>query len=70
MKATVWPEFDGAIIEVEPEDGYHAGLTVSVSFSEEDGAPIVQIDTPPDTETHDLVRVYVNDAIATRWEAP
>ena len=33
----------------------------------DDGAPVVQIDTPEETEDHERIRVYVNDAKATGW---
>jgi hypothetical protein len=51
-------------LEVTLSDG--AKLRIEVSESEEDGAPIVQIDTDVEANTHDHVRVYLNDACA-RW---
>jgi hypothetical protein len=50
------------IVELTIDDGYHAGTTVTVSFGE-DEVPVVKIDTPEGTETHDLMRVYMNDAL-------
>lgn len=54
------------VVELDMGDGYHVGTTVTV-FVADDGTPVVQIDTPPDTETHEVLRVYLNDAVATDW---
>lgn len=46
------------------------GLTVEAYLSPEDGALVVQIDTPADGEhenQHDRARVYMNDAVADHW---
>lgn len=55
---------DYGVIELAIEDGYHAGMTVLVYLAD-DGAPVVQIDTPQETETHELMRVWVNDALVS-----
>ena len=56
------PEPDGAKF---PE----FGLTVQVWIAE-DGATVVQIDgSPPDDEDCEHMRVYLNEAIAGRWDA-
>lgn len=57
------------VVELDMDDGYHVGTTVTF-FVADDGTPVVQIDTPENTETHDLMRVYMNDAIATNWREP
>jgi len=46
------------------------GLTVAAYFSAEDGALVVQIDTPedgPQSDQHERIRVHLNDATAERW---
>lgn len=32
-----------------------------------DGVPVVQIDTPEDSDVHEYMRVYMNDAEAKSW---
>lgn len=43
------------------------GIRVFLHESEDDGNPVVQIETPEDSDIHDRVRVYLNDARASRW---
>jgi hypothetical protein len=40
------------------------GIEVWIGESEIDGAIVVQIDTPVDTDAHENLRVYLNDAQA------
>lgn len=40
------------------------------TFTDDNGVPCVQIDTPADSDLHERLRVYVNDALATGWSAP
>ncbi len=54
------------VVELDMDDGYHVGTTVTL-FVADDGTPVVQIDTPQSTETHEVMRVYMNDAIAKNW---
>lgn len=56
------------VVELDLFEGYHAGTTVTVSIAEFDGVPVVQIDTPQETETHELMRVYVNDELVSGKE--
>lgn len=58
---------DYAIIEFTAEDGYHAGLTV-IAYIADDGAPVLDISTSPDTETHEVMRVWVNEALVNGRE--
>jgi len=44
----------------------HRGIVASI-FMGEDGAPVVQIDTPAEGDEHETMRVYLNDARAVRW---
>ncbi len=48
--------------------GLAAGLAVQVSVAE-DGAVVVQIDTPPDSQVHESIRVHLNDSTAAGWVA-
>jgi hypothetical protein len=52
---------DGSVLKLGDE------LRVFAYTSEEDGHPVVQIDTQKDTDVHEKVRVYMNDSQATRW---
>jgi hypothetical protein len=48
------------------------GLTVEAHLSDDDGALVVQIDTPAEGEhgdQHDRARVYMNEAKVGRWVA-
>ena len=70
MKARV-DNLDGTnygIVELEPEDGYHAGTTIE-TWVAEDGWVTVQVNTPGETETHDMTRIYLNEAHAVRFSA-
>lgn len=42
------------------------GIVVAL-YTGADGAPVIQIDTPEDTDLHETIRVYVNDALAEGW---
>lgn len=71
MNARVDKDSDGrplGMIELTPEDGYHAGTTVG-AWVNDDGWVVVQIDTPGETETHEMTWVYLNDARPSGWEA-
>ena len=54
---------DYGVVELTA-DGYHVGTTVTV-WTADDGVPVVQIDTPESTETHEIMRVWVNDALVS-----
>lgn len=45
------------------------GVKVAVWIAD-DGAVMVQIDTPAETDDHETMRVYMNDAKAARWSEP
>ena len=53
------------ILELGLDDGYHVGTIVMLTL-DKDGVPTVTIDTPQDTETHEVMDVFMNDAKA-RW---
>lgn len=68
MKARVDVDHDGnefGVLELTADDGYHAGTVVMLTIGK-DGAPEVSIETSTETETHELMRVHMNDATA-RW---
>ena len=58
---------DFGIIEFTADDGYHAGLTV-IAYVSDDHAPVVDISTSVDTETHEVMRVWVNEALVNGRE--
>lgn len=41
---------------------------IVILYTGDDGAPVIQIDTPADTDLHEKVRVYLNDARASSWD--
>lgn len=43
------------------------GIEVYLVYSGLDGSPIVQIETPEDSDVHEKMRVYMNDSEATSW---
>jgi len=51
---------------------FHDGTCIQIYTSKLDGKVVVQVDTA-DTEPEDAegdhVRVYYNDAVATKWES-
>lgn len=43
-------------------------IRVYLVYSEDDGAPVVQIETSPDTNSWQRLRVYMNDGEAVGWK--
>lgn len=43
------------------------GIIVAL-YTGDDGEPVIQIDTPSDSDLHEKLRVYLNDARASRWD--
>jgi hypothetical protein len=59
--------------EVEWLNKNHAVLVlddvrVELYRSQDDLAPVVQISTDDDTDTHEEIRVHLNDSTAARWK--
>ena len=47
---------------IELIDGDHIGTIVTLWIADY-GCPVIQIDTPTEKDTHDLIRVFLNDAV-------